>query len=60
MTEDELFKLLKKVGELEMKQILESDEAFDKFLRENPLTRAERAQVKRAVERMIARLRKSD
>jgi hypothetical protein len=60
MTEDELFKLLKKVGELEMKQILESDEAFDKFLRENPLTRAERAQAKRAVERMIARLRKSD
>ena len=57
MTDKEFFALLKRAGDLEVKRLLESDEAFDKFLVDNPLTPVEEAEVKVMVERMAARFR---
>lgn len=51
--------LLRLAGEYEVKRILESDEAFDKFLADNPLTPAEQAEVKAMVRRLVNRFRKA-
>lgn len=57
MNDNEFFRLLAEAGKLEMDRILSSDEEFDKFLKANPLTPAEEAEVKAMVERLVARIR---
>ena len=54
-----LMHLLRLAGEYEIKQILESDEAFEKFLKDNPLTPAEQAEAKAMVQRLVNRFRKA-
>ena len=51
--------LLKLAGEYEVKRILESDEAFGRFLKDNPLTPAEDEEVKAMVRRLVNRFRKA-
>jgi hypothetical protein len=51
------FDLLKKAGEMEAAHLLESDEAFDAFLRSNPLSPDEEVEVRQMVRRLAARLR---
>lgn len=51
------FDLLRKAGEIEVERLLESDEAFEAFLRANPLSPTQEAEIRQAVERIAARFR---
>jgi hypothetical protein len=50
------FKLLKKAGDLEVSRILDSDEAFESFLKNNPLTPEEEDGLRGMIDRLSARL----
>jgi len=57
--EKRLMHLLKLAGQYEMNQILASDEAFDRWLKANPLTEQEQVEVEAMVKRLVDRLRKA-
>lgn len=51
--------ILARASQLERERILSSDEEFDKWLKENPLTEQEQKEADAAVERLRARLLKT-
>ena len=56
---DPFWRILAKANRMEMERILSSDEEFDKWLKENPLTQEEQKEADLMVERLRARLLKT-
>lgn len=62
MTKDQdqwFWNLLARAGQIERERILSSDEEFDKWLKEHPLTPEEQKEADAMVERLRARLLKT-